>query len=110
MEAFVSVTEFPDYIREKKTATHDGMIWPVARRDMRTTRAIRERMAEDLAALVKNRGVEAVILTDDFLAMGWTREQINSHMLAASQHLATENDCGTDPAGDRARDLANEVA
>jgi hypothetical protein len=109
MEASVSVTDFPDYTREKKTVTQDGMIWPLARPHMSAPRAIRERMAEDLAGLIRKRGDEAVILADVFLTLGWTREQIARHYLLASRLLSDGNGCGNDPSPDHARLRADET-
>ncbi len=73
---------------EARRATHDGYIWPVSRRDMRSAQHIRARMAEDLALLLRQRGQGAVIVTDDYLRKGWTRQQVTAHALAAGRLLA----------------------
>lgn len=100
------VALFPAYQAEAKRQTDDGRIWPFSRSAMRNGQAIRERLAEDLRSLLRGRGAGAVITTEDYLLLGWRREQIERHGLAASQLLSNENACGND----RARDLANEVA
>lgn len=96
-------TPLPTYKREAKRATQDGYIWPFARGEMRNPQAICERMAEDLRAMLQARGAGAVITTEDYLRLGWHREQVQKHGLAASGLLR-------DMRQDRARDLANEVA
>ena len=66
-------------LSEARVATQDGYIWPVIRADMITGPNIRERMAEDLASLVRERGCDAVITTQDYLRLGWTRDQVEIH-------------------------------
>ena len=90
---------------EAKTITDDGTIWPIARDEMVQTQPIRARMAEDMAALVRaNAG--AVFTTDDFLRLGWRREQLDRHRQAAMDMFNGEGSCGNT----RNRDNANEVA
>lgn len=96
-------TLLPTYKREAKRATHDGFIWPFARGRMCHPQAIRERMAEDLRAMLQARGAGAVVTAEDYLRLGWHREQVQKHGLAAAGLLRDVNQ-------DRARDLANEVA
>jgi hypothetical protein len=62
---------------EAKRETQDGLIWPFARREMRSARRIRERIAEDAARLV--RSGETCITTGDFLRIGWLRGQLETH-------------------------------
>lgn len=104
--ASADVALFPAYAKEARRQTDDGRIWPLGRSAMRNGQAIRERIAEDLRRLLQARGAGAVITTEDYLLLGWRREQVERHGLAASQLLNNENLCGND----RARDLANEVA
>lgn len=68
---------------EARTPTHDGYIWPALRADMVTSPNIRERMAEDLGKLLNDRGADAVITTEDYLRLGWTREQVTQHAARA---------------------------
>lgn len=68
--------------------------WPERRADMTSPVAIRERMAEDLGALIFERGDEAVILTEDYLRLGWTRAQVDAHALAAACRLAQDFEPG----------------
>ncbi len=69
---------------EARTATDDGYIWPALRADMVTSPNIRERMAEDLGKLLNDRGADAVITTEDYLRLGWTREQVTLHAARAA--------------------------
>lgn len=111
--ASAEVALFPAYQAEARRQTDDGRIWPFSRAAMRNGQAIRERIAEDLRALLRARGAGAVITTEDYLLLGWRRQQAEQHGLAAVRLLNPENSCGADllhEAEDRARDLANEVA
>lgn len=93
MEAALSLAEFPNYAFERKKLSDDGAFWPCARGDMHTPRAIRERMAEDLRAMLQTRGAGAVITTEDYLRLGWRRDQVQRHGLAAASLL---RDVGVD--------------
>ena len=64
------------YLSEAKRATHDGQIWPVDRPRMADANQIANRMAEDAAGLIRERGADAVITIDDFLVQGWTIDQV----------------------------------
>jgi hypothetical protein len=66
-------------LAEARIPTDDGYLWPVLRGDMVTSASIRERMAEDLGRLLNERGGDVTITIDDYLRMGWTREQIDLH-------------------------------
>ena len=79
----------------RETRRPDGT-WPVARAEMRSARRIRERLIEDARALIARR---TILLTDDFLRMGWGRAQINEHGRAAMPGLALENACGNEAPG-----------
>lgn len=70
--------------------------WPFARAEMRSARRIRERLREDAATLLRKRGSEAVLTTEDFLRLGWQRSQLAEHGRAALEGLSTENHCGKD--------------
>lgn len=115
----MSLAELPSYDFERKKLSDDGAFWPTARADMRHPAAIRERLAEDLRAMLKARGVDAVITTEDYLVFGWAREQVQRHGLAAARLLEEASTAArtlTSPGvkaedqAARARDLANEVA
>ncbi|MCA0404886.1 MAG: hypothetical protein LCH39_01875 [Proteobacteria bacterium] len=117
----MSLAELPSYDFERKKLSDDGAFWPTARAEMRHPHAIRERLAEDLRAMLKARGVDAVITTEDYLVFGWAREQVQRHGLAAARLLEADADPRTSVVRrvsaeeseiqtDRARDLANEVA
>lgn len=71
-------------LAEARFPTDDGYIWPTLRADMVTSPNIRERMAEDLGRLLNERGCDATITTDDYLRLGWTREQITLHAARAA--------------------------
>ena len=82
----------------RETRRPDGT-WPVARAEMRSARRIRERIIEDAQALIARRGSEAILLTDDFLHLGWGRAQIIEHGRAALEGFRRENACGNEPFG-----------
>jgi hypothetical protein len=82
--------------REAKRSTQDGLIWPVARAEMRSGRRIRERLAEDAQTLLRKRGPASVLFTEDFLRLGWLRPQLAEHGRAALESLSSENRCGND--------------
>jgi hypothetical protein len=79
----------------RETRRPDGT-WPVARAEMRSARRIRERLIEDARALIARR---TILLTDDFLRLGWGRAQVNEHGRAAMLGLALENACGNEALG-----------
>lgn len=64
---------------ECRKAVQDGFIWPVERRRMRHPVNIRARMAEDFAALRREKGAHGVVLDLDMIALGWTRPQVEAH-------------------------------
>lgn len=74
--------------REDKRAGHDGYYWPFFRQQMRMSPAIRARMVEDCRDILTWSGAGRVIVTDDLLAKGWTRLQIDAHRDAAMIDLA----------------------
>ncbi len=93
----MTATNIPDRIkRESKKCTHDGWIWPFTRDAMITQQNIRKRMAEDLRTMLQQRGMDAVVTTEDYLRLGWTRGQVIRHGLAAGRLLTGENGCGND--------------
>ncbi|MCA3606514.1 MAG: hypothetical protein IOC67_08425 [Methylobacterium sp.] len=82
----------------RETRRPDGT-WPFARAEMRSARRIRERLIEDARALIARRGAGSILLTDDFLRLGWGRAQINEHGRAAMPGIALENACGNEALG-----------
>lgn len=79
----------------RETRQADGK-WPFERAEMRSARRIRERIGEDAARLLRARGREAVLTTEDFLRLGWRRAQLAEHGAAAIARLSSENACGND--------------
>lgn len=75
--------------REAPFTTHDGVIWPTARRAMADPRQIRRRMSGDLAALIRDAGSDVCITPEDLARIGWQKAQIREHG-AAAVRLATE--------------------
>ncbi|MGY6246228.1 hypothetical protein ACXIUS_01605 [Bosea thiooxidans] len=72
---------------DHRTPTHDGFIWPQPRNRMDDAGAVRQRMAEDIGRLVKDRGEEAVIDTDDLIRLGWRPEHVRAYAAAALSTL-----------------------
>ena len=106
---------------EAKRATHDGYIWPRERRLMAVAACIRERMAEDLAHLIREAGAFETVCDDALIALGWTPEQVRRDGEQAVRQTRGENACGTPQADEHrperaanlnnhARDLTHEVA
>lgn len=89
---------------EAKRATHDGYIWPFARNLMGISECIRERMAEDLAHLIREAGAFETVCDDALIALGWTPEQVRRYGEQAARQVRGENACGNDNA------LCDEVA
>lgn len=73
----------PAPFSEMRVPTHDGYLWPVARPDMVLARAIRCRMAEDAAELIRGQGEFGEVTVDDFRRLGWTVAQVKEHGQAA---------------------------
>lgn len=57
---------------------------PLDRHAVEAQRQIRQWMADDFAALIRERGEDAVITIDDLIALGWTRRQVVDHGAAAA--------------------------
>ena len=72
---------------DHRTPTHDGFIWPEPRNRMDDAGAVRQRMAEDISRLVKDRGEDAVIDTDDLIRLGWRPEHVRAYAAAALSTL-----------------------
>lgn len=89
---------------ESRRATHDGYIWPFARNLMGISECIRERMAEDLAHLIREAGAFETVCDDALIALGWTPEQVRRYGEQAARQVRGENACGNDNA------LCDEVA
>lgn len=66
-----------------RVITDDGIIWHLNRAQMTDRGLMRERMAHDIRNMLRDRGPDAVLITDDFLAIGWTRAQVELHYRAA---------------------------
>lgn len=64
---------------------------PLDRPEVTDLRALRRWMADDFAALIRERGEDAVITVADLVALGWTRPQALDHGLAAAA-LATSDE------------------
>ena len=107
--ASAEIALFPAYPAEARRRTDDGLIWPFSRAAMRNPEAIRERMAGDLRDLLRARGAGTLVTTADYLLLGWRREQVERHGLAAARLLAPLQAPASGQTG-RARDNANEVA
>lgn len=76
-------------VREAKLATDDGFIWPRARAEMEDPAAIRARLGEDTADLLRAfKG--RVLTTDDFLRLGWSRAQLAAHRFGALRDMLGE--------------------
>lgn len=72
---------------DHRTPTHDGFIWPEPRNRMAGAGAVRQRMAEDISRLVRDRGEDAVIDTDDLIRLGWRPEHVRAYAAAALSTL-----------------------
>ena len=81
---------------EARRATHDGYIWPRERRLMVVAACIRERMAEDLATLIRKAGAFETVCDDALIALGWAPEQVRRYGEQAARQVRGENDCGND--------------
>jgi hypothetical protein len=108
--------------------TAAGPVWPEPREAMVHRYAIRQRMAEDIAALMADvrNGIRETVETGDLATLGWRELQLRAHHEAAlarahdldARALRRENEAAgsvLDAArararAARARDLANEVA
>lgn len=73
--------------RETMMRTDDGAIWPLSRHCMSQPETIRARMAEDLHALLNAKGS---VDTEDYLQLGWSRQQVDDHARHAARLLAGE--------------------
>lgn len=70
-------------VPDARFPTHDGPIWPNERRRMTHVVAIEERMIEDAATLLRDRGSDGTIVVTDFIRLGWTQAQIDLYGAAA---------------------------
>lgn len=90
------VTKSPEYPyalldRPDADKVVDVVTPPLARNELTGPRAIRHRMADDIAELIRERGEDAVITVADLVALGWTRPQALDHGTAAAA-LATSDE------------------
>jgi hypothetical protein len=92
-EVAMPSTEYPYALldRREPAAPADVVTQPVACHEITGPRAIRQRMADDFAALIRERGEDAVITVADLVALGWTRPQVLDHGTAAAA-LATSDE------------------
>lgn len=75
---------------DHRTPTHDGFIWPEPRIRMDDAGAVRQRMAEDISRLVRDRREDAVIDTDDLIRLGWRPEHVRAYAVAALSTLPSQ--------------------
>jgi hypothetical protein len=68
---------------ESRIAVDDGYIWPFQRPQMVAPGAITERMVEDIGALVRDGGEDAVVTLQDLGRLGWRPAQVEAHGEAA---------------------------
>lgn len=86
--------------REDKFIGQDGAFWPLARKAMADSAAIRRRMAEDLRDILRDRGGDGLrsrdpftpVTTDDLVYRGWSRDQVLSHGDAAMAAVEAAED------------------
>ena len=65
-------------------------MWPTARQYMTGEREIAIRMAEDVTALIRERGADAVITIDDLQGRGWSLAQVYYAGIAAIDLVRAE--------------------
>lgn len=64
---------------EDRRAVDDGYLWPVRREAMTQASPIRQRMVEDIAALVQDGGCDAAVSLQDLGRKGWSADQLAAH-------------------------------
>jgi hypothetical protein len=96
-------------LNDHRLPTASGPVWPEPREAMVHRYAIRQRMAQDIAALMADvrKGLRETVETGDLAALGWRELQLRAHHEAA---LARAHDLDARARRVAARDLANEVA
>lgn len=91
---------------DAKRATHDGHIWPRPRRLMTIAACICERMAEDLAGLVRDAGAFETVCDDALIALGWEPEQVRRYGDEAARRVRREHSDNDNPTRHDAREAA----
>lgn len=76
---------------ESRIATQDGYLWPIERRLMQSPGAIRERMVEDIGALVHDGGEAAVVTQECLVRLGWPRRSVEAHAAVAFAYFKAAN-------------------
>lgn len=77
---------------ESRIATQDGYLWPIERRLMQSPGAIRERMVEDIGALVNDGGQDAVVTQECLVRLkGWPRTSVEAHASIAFAYFKAAN-------------------
>jgi hypothetical protein len=97
------------FSEEDRRATQDGYIWPVPRFEMIDHACITRRMAEDLAALRREHGEDAIIGTPELEEIGWTRPHVTLFFEKAVRLLREQEEAAhraTLRAGIPAREVA----
>lgn len=93
---------------ESRIATQDGYLWPFPRHQMVAPGAILERMVEDIAALVRQDGEDAVVSLQHLGSLGWLPAQVEAH---GARAFARHNGQADNPLpGARAARFAAEAA
>jgi hypothetical protein len=75
---------------ESRIAQHDGYIWPFERPRMVMPGPIRERMVEDIGALVRDGGEDAVVTLADLIRLGWPQSHVEAHGKTAFAMFAVQ--------------------
>lgn len=70
-------------LSEARRAVDDGYLWPVDRARMVEAQHIRQRMVEDIDALVHDGGCDAVVTLADLGRKGWSQGQVVAHGFTA---------------------------
>lgn len=76
---------------ESRIAVQDGYLWPIERRLMQSPGAIRERMVEDIGALVHDGGESAVVTQECLVRKGWPRASVEAHASIAFAYFKAAN-------------------
>lgn len=80
--------------REAPVATHDGLLWPVPRGEMRDGDLIVRRLADDIRAVTRFEGDHDAVHRDDLRTLGWASLQIDMHFDAALDRYLNSSGSG----------------